>query len=583
MSTQKAKRTAVTGKSSNRQAKQIKRLEEKLRAEKGQVKQVNSLVKRVRDVKLADRLVVAEGARIAATSTRKALEKRVPKKTLTKAEAHAVAIVTLPMETAPLRINNGWSSYPTSAVKLFKQEEVVYNNPTVSPATNGDDNTFIALFRSALCSRIQQYELDNTKVSSLYSGFVNMTIPQNEYAVFNPRALQFGLNSNTAQYQSIQAPLGGALDDDYHGPYLYPCRLGRSDPHRGFWVNDGDVCVFAVHTAPGQGQVFRIEIMELIGENWVNYANYSFPNAQQQHTLLFSPSNSNALGSYLCYKITNVTIAGASVAQVYFPCSLLVFSGVGSVITTNFIVSANPSTSVSAASTTVYAHRALPEIEANFSSMSDVKINGLSAMFTNTSQALTRQGEFAGLQVNENKIWQDHAFYSKINGLAGVKFTKADEGMYGFIKPTSPSDMADFLGEFETFNVASIDPANFRSTGPAGLSDGAFIMPPNKPYIVMCGIQSASVSRTGVYTMAWQIEYKTLSQWRELAIPETSIQSIEVGVRALASMPQWHKNDFHLDDVWNWLKDAAGTVVNGIIEYGPTVLKGAAMLAPLLL
>jgi len=573
-------KSAVAGKNSNRSVKKEKRLEAKLKAEGLQVK---ALKAKVKTLSVNSQQISQTGRQKAVANVSNRLNSEI-KIRLTKKEAHAVGIVCLPGEVSPMRINNGHAAYPTSAVKLFVREAVEYNNPTTSPVSVGDPETFAALFRSALCSRIQQYELSNVRVSSLYSGFVFMTIPQGEYAVVNPRALQFGLNSNSSQYMQVVAPTADEIDDDYHGPWLYPCRLGRSDPNRGFWCNTGDIINVSIGITYLNAEKVRIEFLELIGENWVSQGVFDTSGAAQQFSRIHAPSSASAPGSYICVRLTNTNTLAAtpSISGVYYPVSLMIFSGIGSVTTKNFIVSAN-NTTVVAASTTVYAHRALPEIESNFASISDTKINGCSMMFTNTSQMLTRQGDLAGLQVPNNKLWQDHCTFGKIEAKLGVQFTKADEGMYGFLKPTSGAEMADFLGEFETFAVSSNDGASTRSSGPPGFLDGAFIMPPPRPYLVLCGLQDASVSRTAVYTFAWQLEYQTESQWRELAIPSTSLPEIEIGVQALARMPQWHQNDFHIADVFNWLKDAAGTVVNGIIEWGPTILKGAAMAAPFLI
>jgi len=96
-------------------------------------------------------------------------------------------------------------------------------------------------------------------------------------------------------------------------------------------------------------------------------------------------------------------------------------------------------------------------------------------------------------------------------------------------------------------------------------------------------VAGISDARTGYWTVRADIEYSSIDQWRSLQMPNVRKDDLERALTLIAAAPQFHTNDFHISDLWNWVKNAAKSVGNAIVEYGPTVLKIATAVAPLLL
>jgi len=70
--------------------------------------------------------------------------------------------------------------------------------------------------------------------------------------------------------------------------------------------------------------------------------------------------------------------------------------------------------------------------------------------------------------------------------------------------------------------------------------------------------------------------------WTELRLPNIDPAIAAPAIASIRHLPQFHANEFHLSNVGRWLADKAAMVVNGVLEYGPMILKGAALAAAVL-
>jgi len=259
---------------------------------------------------------------------------------------------------------------------------------------------------------------------------------------------------------------------------------------------------------------------------------------------------------------------------------ITILSGVGNV-TFQY-----PATGVSAtipvANDFVAAHRPIKDLSNRFKIVDDVKIFGLSILYTNTSAFTSNQGQVAMAQIPGMLAWTNNYTFDSIASMnaSRSKYQSVTNGSYVFLKPGDARDFS-YLSEFEVSSAATERIAS--SSGPDGFEDGAFLIYPESDYLATVLSQDPTVQRSGLCSIANSLQYITNDNWTEVQLPRYDLATVEPSLKALRTITQFHENEFHISDVFNWLKDAASTVVQGVMDYGPMVLKGAAMVAPFLI
>jgi hypothetical protein len=511
----------------------------------------------------------------------------------TAASQAVIKALTLPGDHT-VRITAGISSKDTGVFKISRPDPVSFGAD--------DTDVSIAVFRSALCASIRTYGLGLNEAggpSGLYTGSTTVKLEaSNKPAYLQFISLLSGIKGFDTSFliSSNAAATGG---DSFHGPYQYACKRGPSDDRRAFWVDTGASVVIAtdlgLNFAAFAGRKVQIIASILVGEKFepiktttITTIASSAPGA----IFTFGSTEIGATGAYVSFEMVDITPnPGTIVFPLVAETSIAIYSGPTPTTLPSLTFAADPSNQTltpTTNSSVVYAHRSLYQLETQFTNITDIKLSGCSACFTNTSNLLARQGQIAGVQLPSMADWRNYLDYSSISSLKDAWKDEAATGCYGFLKPTDSEDLTEYLHEFVTDKDGGTGLSNVEQLGAApGLTDGAFIMPPPSGFIVIAAnVQiptGTNDTRAAVWTTGNNGELLTENQWRETHPAAFKYSLIEPGLDALSRFQAFHENPLHIDDIWSWIKDKAAMVVDGVLEYGPMVIKGAAMAAPFLL
>lgn len=217
----------------------------------------------------------------------------------------------------------------------------------------------------------------------------------------------------------------------------------------------------------------------------------------------------------------------------------------------------------------VFSHLPLPDLVNNLGAVDSVRIIAASAMYTNTASPLNRQGEITGYQSSQGTHWADYVGnYEVLKSKKGSVTKDIQNGMFGFLKITQPSDLS-FKSDYE-------------HTG-GQLTHSEYSLDTESAFLVMYEQTTGGVTESGIHTFAFGVEYQTGDTWRDLGYPTLPVEVYGKAIEGLRFVEQFHENPSHLSNIWNSVKSAAKTVLDGIVTYAPTAVKVASTLLPLLL
>jgi len=225
-------------------------------------------------------------------------------------------------------------------------------------------------------------------------------------------------------------------------------------------------------------------------------------------------------------------------------------------------------------STSHFKHLCIKDLNNNFSAADEIRIIGLSAMFSNFQTQLNLGGQAAGLQAAGEDDWLTLVPTAGSSMVAAVQSSNdsalmnASTGLYGFLKPMDTSDF-DFIDLYETNAQGTLVNAGYHLDG-------------NPSYMCIAVASPTGVSTSGTWTLRYCIEYSSRDTWRNLDI---SCMPDETARRALDRtryVSQFHENPKHLADVAKQvgqaLKDGAKWVYNNK-DLLLGIVKGVSMLA----
>jgi len=437
--------------------------------------------------------------------------------------------MTLPKESEPVRVGSAFGSDPTATAKLFRRLNVINGSQTFpSDIPNADTVGFA--FRDALRSMIYSFGLNSA------DGF--------EYSA------DFALDINTAPgiefYPRYEGPLSLNLSSSTvspHGENLYFGRNGKTDQHRGIFATGGPSTTLSVIIPPIPlltTGIVQINLWRFLGDVWASAATYELP--------------ANVGGT------ANMNLAVTGYYSITFSCG-----SVGATISTEITGHVNL-TQYGASSPMTWAQLPLPNVEDVLPVVRAYRITSVSLMLTNTASPLNRQGQIVGIQLPKESDFLNFLDFDEVaSDLKSQSFSVVN-GMYGFLKPTSPDDFDMRVFQYipsYTFN-------NF--------ADYVFDLIPESDYLLIHSQVVDPNGRQGYWTPAYNVEYESISQWSDLKTSDATQLDLSKALTLLPDVPQWHENDFHFSDIWDWIKDTASSVWSGIKEIAPVALAAAPLL-----
>lgn len=217
----------------------------------------------------------------------------------------------------------------------------------------------------------------------------------------------------------------------------------------------------------------------------------------------------------------------------------------------------------------VFAHLPLPGYASNYTAAEGCRILGASMMLTNTAPMLNLGGTVTAVQTDVGDDWQDFvsatSSLSLISRLSDSKTLNTSHGMYGFLKPTDPTD----------FNYQS----HLKVNAAGVIIDSSYPIDLPGSFMVMCvNVPGGGAGAAGYYTVNASVEYLTEDVWRHTDVPNCSADEYRRALIQLKYIDQFHENPLHVKEIWESIKKGASTVAGAALKYGPTALKLAALL-----
>jgi len=441
--------------------------------------------------------------------------------------------IMLPKNTAPVRWNTSVAAQVSALSQPFIIDEVQFGpvDPILNqqiPQTECWAVAFRQLLRSLVVYVPNTGGLTGSYTSNLYlpgSGAVN--------------SVSIAEGSFVLPYTSFSWTSGA----QFHGPTLY-CGQDGQTAQRYFWMNNLDlVLVNGSHsedTSPG-----TVTLLYWNGRSTTAVQANDIPDSTGDFTLSFGAPDD-----------TSPTLPG------YF-CLVCTTTGPWDLLSVVLTVPTYGS---------CFCHLATNQVDSNLGSIDMVRLNAVALMFSNTTPEIQLGGSVTGFQAHGITPWYQYALggFSKLSQTNGSSTCDANKGIYGFLKPASFDDFAwreEFVWD-SSFEV---------------LADSFFDLQPQGDYLIIATNIAVSTSNSGLWTQASHVEYQSDDTWRALAEPSQDEALFAQAIKIAALTKQWHENPLHWDDIWNSIKSFGSKVLGGIVKYGPTVLKGASMLAPLLL
>jgi len=435
--------------------------------------------------------------------------------------------MTLPKDVDyPVRIGSAFGSDPTATAKLFRRLNLIF--PQLStPQLPGDlSPTDMAgfIYRDALRSFIYAFGMSATDTylyTTTYVAEINYS-PGVEYY---------------PQYETPPAIDLAVSTISPHGEYLYPGRNGKSDLKRGFLVSQqGFLTVVIPSIATGPVGDFIVNWWIFSSDTWVSVAS-------QQFSILTGGTATIGVTETGYYAWTITTTAEVT--------------GTATELAANFTIGINPGMA-----SMTWGQLPLPNIEDVLPVVKAFRTTSVSLMQTNTASPLNRQGQIVGLQLPKGTSFLNYLDFDEVaSDLKSLTFSVVN-GMYGFLKPTS---MDDFDMSVYQFSSATSVVQN----------DNVFNLIPESDYLLIHSQVVDPNGRQGYWTPAYNVEYESISQWSDLKTADAGPNDLNRALALLPDVPQWHENEFHLDQIWGWIKNTASDIWSGIKEVAPVALAAA--------
>jgi hypothetical protein len=457
--------------------------------------------------------------------------------------AEIVLALTTPKDSRPIRWTSLYSSMPTATAAPWNILTTPWTNSQTVTQTFTQlpvDTALAFVFRDAERA-IVMYDPNPTAKTFTYAIYGVGVVSENAASV--PSVVFVMGVDNSGVTTPLKTPyMLGTTPYQPHGPMCFAGAAPRDEMRRYFWLDGNATATSTVSgtvTCFGEGAFSGNFLMDLWSENGESLA-------------IGHVGVSNVAPGF----VLNVPKSG------YYAFSFQMVAETGTLSMNNLTYSSSSST---------FQHLCIPHYDVNVLSVDGIRVISASGMYTNEAAPINAQGKVVGVQLPVQVTWMDYIRGSPISQLTstGEAATQpAATGIYGFLKPTQPSDF-----NINT-HVQVVDNILVDSFYPLG-HDSAFLA---------IGVSITTLAgQDGYFTFAFGVEYQTTDVWREVTISPCSEQLYDAALRSLRPMRQWHENPLHMGDIMNWIKKAGSAIVGGIQKYGPTVMKVAETAAPLFL
>jgi len=439
---------------------------------------------------------------------------------VTKSAKSLLANMALPSDAKAVRAASASGSDPTALANLKARETVRFPRSATVDIQQTSHVSFV--YRDALRNVITTVGLDpidNTIYTAdiiLHSGSQNGTFfPYYETPFI----------ANTA---SSVLP---------HGDELYLAVLGETDQFRGALCSAGTILSVG-NSALLPGIDYLVQVYKLEGKQWTFFESKPWVST-------LAVSFAITVTGYYAF---NVVIQGAAAAA-----------------TADAAIVGTVTLQMSGASGgAMWGQRAAPQIADFKDNIRMYSVLGASGMYTNTASPLNRQGKILGRELPAKANFLEFLDFDVVANQSLAVVKDAPEGMFAFTRPESNN-----FGKAQPLLYDADDGDNDEYT---------FLVYPLDPFLIIHASITTTAGQDAYFSRAISLEYTSLSMFIDQHQGTITQSDVQIALKLLSMMPQFHENPLHFDDVWDWIKSTAKDVWAAVKEVAPIAMAAAPLL-----
>jgi hypothetical protein len=215
----------------------------------------------------------------------------------------------------------------------------------------------------------------------------------------------------------------------------------------------------------------------------------------------------------------------------------------------------------------VFCHLSTPNLWDNIASVRGIRILGASLKYTNTAAFNSKDGKVVARQVGSSENWQN--YYSSDSWALVAKQTDykdfaADNGMYGFLKSTSPDDFN--LKMYHSVNLAGV------------LNDCFYPIDDDPAFIVMVIRVNTQAAASAAISQRLGVEFATTSTWFDTANSSVPADSYAKALTLMRDIDQFHENPLHFDEIVKKIGSTISSIASNVLKFLPYVGEIASIL-----
>lgn len=218
--------------------------------------------------------------------------------------------------------------------------------------------------------------------------------------------------------------------------------------------------------------------------------------------------------------------------------------------------------SATAPNTSLYwSHKALPEVDKNIATTEALRVVSMSMLISNTAPEQYKNGELAAYQIQAGENPFEYPNYAKLATLPDAVTLPAKNGCYTFRKNTQPSDF-----DYRVFNSNQV---SFT-----GYTDCFYWLQKDRDFVAFSARVPIDLGQSFKCTWVVKIQCKTTNPWFSTSPAYIPQWILDLVCQYVSKCPQVFENPFHIEDLWNFIKDVTKGVVNTAKELHPYLVTG---------
>lgn len=434
--------------------------------------------------------------------------------------------VSDPRNAQCFRISSAYTDVPTAVVNPFIIDTVDYGP---------QPDWHINLFNDLLCNHIVYIaNTSNSSYTYTYNGFgssaetVSSTTPRYYYKDMNFEQGEvlfytpvYPIATTTGPFKPHTDVVYGATPD------------GTSQaPDRFYWLEKDTVIAAEIF---GTNNLPTTPLFNLVIKRWEVDKTVQNYTSSAPVTIATSAISSTIVDLPGYYSITfALSTAAAPALNAYFSVKIT-YSG----------------------STFVHGHRPAPNLATNISTIKASRVSANSILLKNIAAPIYREGRIAANQFPDKTVWYENMTFTRVSSAPTSITIEAKNGIYGYRKPTSPSDY-DLKSYFTVSNGQIYDS----------------FWPLNRSAFVCIAVQvSQDTAKDFTFEVCPMIEFTTENNFFPTAVPDITNASFEEAMMILKSLVQFVENPIHIPVLLHGIQAIAKTGAAAVAKYGPSAIK----------